>query len=272
MKKHLLPLLTAALLFVSIGGSAAWTPAETPCVQAPFDWAYQDDQRAIAIKRVQTDKLTYFVADVQLAAPSLFRTEMESRMAPVSTLAQRAGAILAINADDYAVHKYGVIVRNGQLLRTHDTTRNQLVVDKDGNMSVRVDRRGEDYKALGDQLIQQGALQAFEFGPELVRDGQAVAFSPDFDVISTKPSRLEPRTAIGQIGPLHYIIIVVDGRQPGYSEGISLQDLQQLFVSYGAKTAMNLDGGGSSELWFQGQILNRPAGGKERAVSDIICF
>ena len=84
--------------------------------------------------------------------------------------------------------------------------------------------------------------------------------------------RLEPRTAIGQIGPLHYIIIVVDGRQEGYSEGISLQNLQQLFVAYGAGTAMNLDGGGSTELWFQGQILNRPSGGKERRVSDIICF
>ncbi|HPS81587.1 MAG TPA: phosphodiester glycosidase family protein, partial [Candidatus Limiplasma sp.] len=93
-----------------------------------------------------------------------------------------------------------------------------------------------------------------------------------FDVISTSPTRKEPRTAIGQIGPLHYVILVVDGRQEGYSAGITLQDLQQLFVSYGAQTAMNLDGGGSTELWFQGQILNQPCGGEERYVSDAIYF
>ncbi len=91
-------------------------------------------------------------------------------------------------------------------------------------------------------------------------------------MISTKPGRLEPRTAIGQVGPLHYLLVVVDGRQDGYSAGMTLPELQQLFIRYGAQTAMNLDGGGSAEMWFQGEILNKPAGGKERSVSDIICF
>jgi len=271
MNKRQIILLVALLMSTTIYSAFAWETVPS-CIDAPYDWSYQDDQRAIVINKVQTDKVTYFVADVQLADPSLFRTELESGMAGVSALASRAGAVLAINGDDYAAHKYGVILRNGQLIRTHDTTRNLLVVDKNGDMQIKVDRRGEDYRALGNQLVSKGALQAFEFGPELVREGQAVSFSPDFDVISLKPSRLEPRTAIGQIGPLHYIIIVVDGRQDGYSEGISLQNLQQLFIDYGARTALNLDGGGSTEIWFQGQILNRPAGGKEREVSDIICF
>lgn len=271
MKKRLILLFAALLLSATICSAAAWE-AVPPCIDAPFDWSYLDDRRAIVINRVQTDKVTYFVADVQLSDPGLFRTELDSGMAAVSTLASRAGAVLAINGDNYAAHKYGVILRNGQLIRTHDTTRNLLVVDRNGDMRIKTDRRGEDYRTLGDQLVQEGAMQAFEFGPELVRDGQAVSFSPEFDVISVKPSRLEPRTAIGQIGPLHYVIIVADGRQDGYSEGISLQNLQQLFIAYGARTAMNLDGGGSTELWFQGQILNQPSGGKERGVSDIICF
>ena len=68
------------------------------------------------------------------------------------------------------------------------------------------------------------------------------------------------------------MIIVADGRQDGYSKGMTLQELQQLFVDYGAVTAMNLDGGGSSELWLNGEILNKPSGGKERSMSDIIWF
>lgn len=74
------------------------------------------------------------------------------------------------------------------------------------------------------------------------------------------------------ISPLHYVIVVLDGRKNGYSEGFFLQTLQQLFVNLGVQTAFNLDGGGSSEVWFQGEILNRPAGGHERKLSDCIWF
>ena len=97
-------------------------------------------------------------------------------------------------------------------------------------------------------------------------------YSSAFNVISTNNSRREPRTAIGQIDTLHYIVIVADGRQDGYSIGMTLPELQSLFVQYGAQTAMNLDGGGSTELWFKGQIINRPSGGRERDMSDIIFF
>ena len=74
------------------------------------------------------------------------------------------------------------------------------------------------------------------------------------------------------ISPLHYVIVVLDGRKNGYSEGFFQQTLQQLFVNLGVQTAFNLDGGGSSEVWFQGEILNRPAGGHERKLSDCIWF
>lgn len=272
MKKANSVILLTVLTLMLI---SAWIPAsaqEVPCIAAPYGWQYQDDTRSIVINKVSENGITYFVADVQLANAAGFQTSSSENLSPVSDLAKQAGAVLAINGDDYGTHKYGIIIRNGKLIRTHDTTRNLLIVDAQGDMSVKVDRQNEDYTSLGQQLQSDGARQTFEFGPELVRDGQPVEFNSSFDVISTRDSRLEPRTAIGQIGPLHYIIIVVDGRQDGYSVGISLQDSQQLFIRYGAKTAMNLDGGGSAEMWFQGEILNQPSGGQERDVSDIIFF
>ncbi len=268
MKRFFAFALTALLLLAQ-SSALAW---DEPCFGGAADWQYQDETRAIAIQKVSENGVTWFVADVQLADAGGFRTALADGVAPVSQLAAQAGAVLAINGDDYGTHKYGVIIREGKLLRAHDTTRNQLVVAANGDLSVRVDRKGEDYNALGRQLVDAGARQSFEFGPELVRDGQAVEFSSAFDVISTKASRREPRTAVGQIGPLHYILIVVDGRQDGYSVGISLQELQQLFLRYGTQTAMNLDGGGSAEMWFQGEIISSPSGGVERCVSDIICF
>ena len=269
MNKRICRMVLAVLLMLLSTSALAW---ETPCFDGAANWQYEDDARSIHIQKVSENNATWFVADIQLASVEGFHADTSGDFAPVSELAKRTSAVLAVNGDDYGTHKYGVIIRNGELLRTHDTTRNLLVIDANGDMSVKIDRKNEDYRALGTQLVEHQAWQSYEFGPELVRDGQAVAFSTAFDVISTKPSRLEPRTAIGQVGPLHYIVIVVDGRQDGYSAGMSLQDLQQLFVRYGAQTAMNLDGGGSAEMWFQGMIISSPSGGEERYVSDIIWF
>ncbi len=267
-------LLSLFSLSPAAGEGAAFQPA---CIEGPYDYSYYGDDRQIVICRYDENGVVYFVADVQLTSVSQFQTALSSgqpfgNAETVSAMAARSGAILAINADDYGVHKYGTIIRNGQLLRTHDTTRNMLIVDQNSDFSVRVDRSRENPAQLGQQLVEAGTWQTFEFGPELVRDGQSVAFSPSFDVISTRSTRREPRTAIGQIDTLHYVVIVADGRQDGYSKGMTLPELQELFVSLGAHTAMNLDGGGSAEMWFQGQIINRPAGGQERKVSDILFF
>ena len=214
---------------------------------------------------------------MQLTDPAQFQTALSGaqpfgKLETVSEIAQRSGAVLAINGDDYGVHKYGTIIRNGALLRTHDTTRHMLIVDAQGNFRVRTDRAGEDVKRLGETLIAEGVRQTFEFGPELIRYGQAVEFDKAFDVISTKAGRREPRTAIGQIGPLHYVVIVADGRQSEYSKGMTLPELQQVFLRCGAQTAINLDGGGFAEMWFNGEVINRPSGGKERRLSDILFF
>jgi exopolysaccharide biosynthesis protein len=268
-QRHIGILVVLMLVLANIGAACAW---ETPCIGEPYGWQYQDDTRSIVINKVSENGVTYFVADVQLTAATDFKTLVTKGGAGVSSLAQQANAVLAINGDDCGTHEYGIIIRNGELIRAHDTTRNLLVLDADGNMTVRVDRAGENYQELSKQMIAAKVWQTFEFGPELIRDGAAVEFSSTFDVISTRSTRLEPRTAIGEIGLLHYIVLVVDGRQEGYSAGISLQDLQQLFIKYGTQTAMNLDGGGSTEMWFQGEILNKPSGGVERSVSDIIYF
>ena len=265
------------LLFFSALQSANALALNNVCVDAPYDYTYQDDRLFVAIKRYEEQNLVYFVADIQVQNAAVLQAALSGdkaygREEPVSAIAQRNQAILAINADDYGSHEYGVIIRNGSLIRANNTTRNMLIVEQNGDMSVHADRSSDQPGSMADALLARSVWQTFEFGPELVRNGEAVAFNKAFDVISTRDTRLEPRTAIGQIGPLHYIVIVVDGRQDGYSQGMTLQQLQQLFVRFGASTAMNLDGGGSTELWFQGQILNHPAGGKERAVTDIIMF
>ena len=81
----------------------------------------------------------------------------------------------------------------------------------------------------------------------------------------------QPRTAVGVIDPNHLVFVVVDGRSPGYSRGVTLPDLAQILKGLGATTGYNLDGGGSSTMYFNGALVNNPLGrGSERGTSDIL--
>ena len=107
------------------------------------------------------------------------------------------------------------------------------------------------------------------FGPALVENGEIVVDTKS-EVGQSMASN--PRTAIGIIDENHYIIIVSDGRT-SESQGLSLYEMAEVMKSYGVKTAYNLDGGGSSTMYFNGQVINKPTTNgniSERAVSDIV--
>ena len=168
-------------------------------------------------------------------------------------------------------HRDGVIIRNGEVLRRQNIKKHHLlVVDQNGDLSAQTDRSGKQ-GLVANKLEQAKTWQTFEFGPVLVEDGKAATLPSSF-YVNCHDGYYEPRTAIGQLGPLHYIVIVVDGRREGYSTGASIPQLQQLFLDEGAEFAFNLDGGGSTTLYFRGEVVNMPSGGKERSVSDVIMF
>ena len=79
----------------------------------------------------------------------------------------------------------------------------------------------------------------------------------------------DPRTGVGQLANGRLVIVAVDGRQPGYSVGVTNFELAQLLVRLGAVTGTALDSGGSTTMAFNGKLLNRPSDpGGERAVAD----
>ena len=107
------------------------------------------------------------------------------------------------------------------------------------------------------------------FGPALVENSEIVVNTKS-EVGQSMASN--PRTAIGIIDENHYIVIVSDGRT-SESQGLSLYELAEVMKSYGVKTAYNLDGGGSSTMYFNSQVINKPTTNgniSERAVSDIV--
>lgn len=271
----LFALMALCLLTVPALGE---TPPHPLCFDGPADYAYEDDNLRIHIQtRFQEEPvlITYYVCDIQITDPSQFQTALSGDMPmgsreAAADIAERYGAKLAINGDAYGFHNHAIIVRNGEILRAKRTdTYHLLMLDGQGDLSVVPGEDTVDGDTLAAELLERGATQVWAFGPVLVQDGAAVSFE-DFKVV--KPYGREPRTAIGQIGPLHYMAVVADGRRKNHSDGMTLSELQQIFLNAGAQIAFNLDGGGSSTLYFHGEVLNKPAGGVARSVSDILLF
>ena len=126
----------------------------------------------------------------------------------------------------------------------------------------------DEYSAQ--ELLDMGAWQCFMFGPRLIENG-AVTVDENSEVARAMASN--PRTAIGIVDDLHYLFVVSDGRT-SESDGLSLSELAAFMQSLGAQTAYNLDGGGSSTMYFNGNLINNPTTSgrsiKERSVSDIV--
>lgn len=245
---------------------------------APGELTYDTDRMSVSIEQKKKDGITYFVCDVKLTDVSQLRTAFAGDdfrsgiYEAVSDIAGRYSPVLAINADFCRYHREGVIIRNGETLRKQNIKKHHLlVVDEDGNLSAQTDRSGKQ-GLVANKLEQANTWQTFEFGPVLVENGEAAELPLKSFYINCNKGYLEPRTGIGQIGPLHYIVIVVDGRRDGYSTGADMPTFQQLFLEEGAQFAFNLDGGGSTTLYFLGEVINMPSGGKERSVSDVIMF
>ncbi|WP_147281349.1 phosphodiester glycosidase family protein, partial [Gaiella occulta] len=116
-----------------------------------------------------------------------------------------------------------------------------------------------------------GVVSAIGGGPQIVRDGAPVFRAGE----AFTSSQLGPRTArtgVGQLADGRIVLVAVDGRQPGYSVGMTNFELAQTLVRLGAVNGMALDGGGSTSMAFDGALLNRPSGGAERPVSTALMF
>ena len=238
------------------------------------DSSYKDDNISINLSETTVNNTQVYVADITVTSSDYLKTAFAQNAfgtnvtAKTSETAADNNAILAVNGDYYGANSTGYVIRNGVVYR--DTVRENsnngdLAIYKDGSFKIIY----ED-QISADQLVKDGVVNLLAFGPALVENSE-IAVGTNEEVGQAMASN--PRTAIGIIDENHYIIVVSDGRT-SESKGLSLYQMAEVMKSYGVKTAYNLDGGGSSTLYFNGQVINKPTTGgnkiSERAVSDIV--
>ena len=235
--------------------------------------SYESEDISINITTKYEYDTKIYIADITVSDVSFLRAGLANGVfgrnikETTSDIAKENNAIFAINGDFYGFRDSGPVIRNGVLYRSNkrNGSNDVLAVYNDGSF---VTMKEENVDAQN--LLDSGVLQLFSFGPTLVNNGQ-ISVSANQEVEQSMNSN--PRTAIGMISPLHYVFVVSDGRT-SESAGLSLAQLAAVMQDAGCQCAYNLDGGGSSTMWFMGDVVNNPTTNgnsiSERKVSDIV--
>ncbi len=172
----------------------------------------------------------------------------------VSTIANINNAAAAINAGGFYDPNgtgtgrlpYGVIINEGKFLIGGDIEEKvQLIGVTKAGVLVVGNYTPKEMRALN-------VAEGVSFGPPLITNGKKLITSGDGGW------GVAPRTAIGQRKDGTILFLVIDGRQPGYSIGGTLTDVQNILFEQGAYNAANLDGGSSTTLFLNGKVVNKP--------------
>jgi len=247
------------------------------------DRSYKDKNISIEVITYHENGVIYHVAEIKLASIEYLKSAFakdkvgKNIVETASSMAERRGAIFAVNGDYYGFRYQGLVIRNGSLYlstKRPPEWNEVLAINRNGDMFII--REGEK---TGKQYIEDGIIHTMSFGPALVLDGKALKSAELTRRITVRGEQSvspvkNPRTAVGQVGPLHYLFVVIDGRTD-QSSGMTLNETAKLMERLGCTIAYNSDGGSSSTMYLNGKVINTPVAGdppvagKEREISDI---
>jgi exopolysaccharide biosynthesis protein len=229
-----------------------------------------------------TGTIVAFIADVVLtdgtALQSAFAkgTFARNSSETVSVMAKNNKAVLAINGDYSSFRMNGIVISEGKSYLDKGK-RQGLATRRDGSALVY-----DETKTTAAKLLDDNVWLTQSFGPSLIQDGKVPAagiedFEVDFDVKPGTPGSIQgpqPRTGIGYVEKNHFVLIVVDGRGANNSQGVTMTEFAEMFITTGATLAYNIDGGQSASMYFNSGILNKPTdingNSAERPTSNLI--
>lgn len=188
-------------------------------------------------------------------------------------IAKRYKAIAAVNGGYYedtegngtGAIATGFVISDGKIVYPKNESKwdeemdHVMGIDAEGNFSV-----GGRYSANG--LVKNNINEALVTGPYIIKNGK----NKIEEGVGAAGIGFAPRTAIGQATDKSIVLLTVDGRQ-GIQLGATLQDIQNIMREFNVINAVCLDGGGSTTMYYNGEIVNNPSSATgERAVPDIV--
>ena len=257
-----------------------FTPGQEPKEDAFGENVYEDDSIRVKMEeQSMEDGTKMFVAYVQIADPSQLRTGVANPDKPSSTrtktvkaMAKTYNAVIALSGDNYVDNPKKTTFEYRMTNKIRSSTnklKDILIIDDQGDFHLFIQSQG--IKEFPAELKKQGRklVNAFTFGPALVKDGKLLELDENYGY---NPNGREPRAAIGQMGPLSYVMVLIQTPDRDGKTGMSQGKLAEFMYNLGCVQAFNLDGGNSAEMVFGPQIIKGMKDGDERTLSDIIYF
>lgn len=246
----------------------------TPDPNGYTENTYEDASLQVKMEKRDIDGVRYDIAWIKVASPTQLRTAIAGQPNEViaekpGRMARRVNAVVAINGDFYVQRKDGLIYRQGQAFRyVLNPEKDILVIDDLGDLHAFLGGENQTNELLA--FLQSGRtiVNAFTFGPAIVKDGQAIPL-PDTYRTRFDSAVRAPRTVIAQLGPLEYVFVEAEGRN-AISKGVTTDQMGAFMVTLGVQTAYCMDGGNSSILLFNGRYYDSNYAASEREQSDII--
>lgn len=217
-------------------------------IQVPIE----EEKKEITVEKITGKNYVGYVMIIPDASKvDLVDGRKSNRGSKLSEIVKNNNAIAGINAGGFA-DEGGV--GSGNILCDATIINKKLLY---GNKTSKYSFIGlsSDKKLILGKYTYQQALDAkiesaVEFGPYIIVNGKN-------QITNSSSGGIHPRMAIGQKQDGTFIFVVVDGRQPGYSLGTNLLELQNIFNRYDAYNAANLDGGSSATMYYNGKVVNK---------------
>ena len=278
MLKRMLMILLALLLLPAAAEEYAPLPLGGPAPYAAVPGAlsedglhYDDGTLKVEIETAVVDEVTVYYVYVTIADKSQLRTATAGNprsktTVPVYAMAEQNNAVLAFNGDYYNYRDTGVVYRSGERIRNNIRAgMDMCIVDENGDLVII--ESPSKYK-IENYLKEHTIVEAFSFGPALIKDGERLQFKYAEKNSCGYPTPDE-RLILCQLadtgeGWNQYLFIACD------DPGLSVRRMTDLAEEKAALQAYNLDGGHSTSVYLCGTRINKIP--KDRAVGDIVYF
>ena len=255
------------------GQTLAWNPDIQFWDGEPIQYYYDETILAITWKEIINNNMVTF-GEVKVAHGSQLRRALAGNTYGSSVeeyptnMASNVNAVLAMNGDFYNFRDLGITVYQREMYRHAPSKVDTAYFTAEGDMIF--SKRGElmDAEEAKQFIADNNVVFSTAFGPVMVENGEKVTNNQyPIGEIDKKYSR----AAIGQKGDLHYILMTVNYEGPCQYTCTLAQATDYIF-SKGVEKAYALDGGQTSSMVFNGELVNRVDWGNERTMSDIIYF
>lgn len=241
---------------------------ETPpdAVLSSSHYTYNSPTLAIDLQKKSLHGVSYWVAHIRTASASQLKSALSygtygGTRQTTSSAVSSNGGIIGINgsAFDYNSGKpspLGMCIKEGSIYGDYLTSYSVMAVKWDGTIYT------PDVGKTGTDLLNEGVKDTYNFGPVLIKDGLT-------QLPWAETEKYYPRTAVGMVAPNDYVLLVTN---TGSYTGLNHWDMVSIFSSFGCRYAYNLDGGGSSTLYYNGKVMNKLISNYQRPCADFLYF